>query len=224
MKDFSPKRNEFFYIKVSDLQTNRDNKLSELFGEESEISYLGANNKKVDKIYLAKFWKDKMSVNRAISDLKSKNLILEVSSIDRNTFINSIPGESVTNWINDYVYSKNLELKRKEINYQERESKFLSQYKSISAYKFPLDWFSYLPCKNCGLRPLVWEFDNGRSTACGCGENEYNHFSIKAESIMSYISRKNGSSLGYRSDELMKNWNHWVKTGEVLFEVVGGRW
>jgi hypothetical protein len=218
MKEFSPKRSEFFYIKVSDLQTNRDNKLSELFGEESRISYLGANNKKVDKIYLAKFWKDKMSVNRV---LKSKNLILEVFSIDRNTFINSIPDES---GINDYVYSKNLELKRKEINYQERESKFLSQYKAISAYKFPRNWFSYLPCPNCGLKPLVWEFDNGRSTACGCGENEYNHFSIKAESIMSYIKRNGGSSLGYISGELLLNWNQWVKTGEVLFEVVGGRW
>ena len=34
----------------------------------------------------------------------------------------------------------------------------------------------WLVCPNCNLKPLVWEFNNGRSTACGCGENEYNHF------------------------------------------------
>lgn len=26
----------------------------------------------------------------------------------------------------------------------------------------------WLPCPRCGLRPLVWEFDNGRVTAWGC--------------------------------------------------------
>lgn len=229
MKEFSPKRNEFFYIKVSDIQLNRDNKLSHLFGDDVQTFYIGANNKSVDKIYLSKFWKDKKSVYRLVTEIKNKSsilpgfkkdLILEVDSIDRNEFIKSIPDES----INDYVYLKNLKLKKEELLYQEKEAKFLSQYKAISAYRFPDNWFNYLPCPNCGLRPLVWEFNNGRSTACGCGENEYKHFSIKAESIMSYISRNGGSALGFKQSNLMDNWNHWVKTGEILFETGNGRW
>lgn len=47
----------------------------------------------------------------------------------------------------------------------------------------------WLPCPRCGLRPLVWEFDNGRSTACGCGTDGYCHWSVRAESIMSVIKR-----------------------------------
>lgn len=227
MKEFSPKRSEFFYIKVSDIQLNRDNKLSHLFGDDVQTFYIGAYNKSVDKIHLSKFWKDKISVHRMITEIKFRrvrdklsDLILEVNSIDRNEFIKSIPDES----IDDYIYLKNLKLKKEEVNYQKKETKFLSQYKCISAYKFPDDWFNYLRCPNCNLRPLVWEFNNGRSTACGCGENEYKHFSIEAESIMSYISRNSGSALGFKQDNLMNNWNHWVKTGEIIFKPVNGIW
>ena len=90
------------------------------------------------------------------------------------------------------------------------------KYKCISAYAIPKDVDQWLQCPNCGLRPLVWEFNNGSSTACGCGRNEYDHFSIHTESIMSYISRNNGSALNYRSDGLRQNWNHWAATGEEL--------
>jgi hypothetical protein len=92
----------------------------------------------------------------------------------------------------------------------------LGKYKAISAYKIPSDIDFWLECKNCKLIPLTWEFNNGRSTACGCGENEYNHFSIYSESIMSHISRNNGSAIDYDSDKLRKNWNHWVTTNEIL--------
>ena len=90
------------------------------------------------------------------------------------------------------------------------------KYKCISAYKIPDKIEDWLPCPNCGLVPLVWEFNNGRSTACGCGENEYRHHSIYSESIMSHVTRHGGSALEYDSDKLRKNWNHWVKTGEIL--------
>jgi len=244
MTEFSPRRNQFFYIKVSNIQLNRDNKLSQIFGDDTQTFYIGANNKSVDKIYLAKFWKD----NRLVTEIKNKSilpgfkkdLILEVDSIDRSEFIKSIPDESISLFTNlpndidaedyyvrlanDYVYLKNLKLKKEEVNYQEKETKFLSQYKAISAYEFPSDWYSYLPCKNCKLRPLVWEYNNGRSTACGCGENEYNHFSIRAESIMSYVSRNGGSALGFNQNDLFLKWNHWVKTGEVLFNPGNGLW
>ena len=90
------------------------------------------------------------------------------------------------------------------------------KYKAISAYQIPKDIDKWLICPNCNLRPLVWEFNNGRSTACGCGKNEYNHFSIYSESIMSYVTRHGGSALHYDSDKLRKNWNHWVHYGEEL--------
>ena len=91
-----------------------------------------------------------------------------------------------------------------------------SKYKCISAYKIPHKVDEWLACPNCGLKPLVWEFNNGRSTGCGCGKNEYNHFSIHSESIMSHVTRHSGSALEYNSHKLKENWNHWVKTGEEL--------
>ncbi len=90
------------------------------------------------------------------------------------------------------------------------------KYKAISAYQIPKDVEDWLPCPNCGLRPLTWEFNNGRSTACGCGESEYNHFSIWAESIMSHVTRNGGSALNFESYRLRLNWNHWCETGEYL--------
>jgi hypothetical protein len=90
------------------------------------------------------------------------------------------------------------------------------KYKCISAYTIPKDVEEWLQCPNCGLRPLVWEFNNGRSTACGCGKDEYDHFSIWTESIMSHVSRNNGSALGYNSGKLKMNWNHWAYKGIEL--------
>ena len=90
------------------------------------------------------------------------------------------------------------------------------KYKCISAYKIPDKPDEWLDCANCGLKPLVWEYNNGRSTGCGCGKNEYNHFSIVSESIMSHVTRHGGSALEYNSHKLKENWNHWVKTGEQL--------
>ena len=90
------------------------------------------------------------------------------------------------------------------------------KYKCISAYKIPDKPSEWLPCPNCNLIPLVWEFDNGRSTGCGCGKNEYDHFSIHSESIMSHVTRQGGSAMEYNIQKLKQNWNHWVKTGEEL--------
>jgi hypothetical protein len=90
------------------------------------------------------------------------------------------------------------------------------KYKCISAYKIPKNTEDWLDCPNCGLKPLVWEYNNGRSTGCGCGKNEYDHFSIHSESIMSHVTRNGGSALNYNSNKLMINWNHWVSTGKEL--------
>ncbi len=91
------------------------------------------------------------------------------------------------------------------------------RYKATGAYKpvsNPEEWEC---CPNCGLKPLRWCYNNDDSTACGCGESQYDHFSIHAESAMSYAKRHNWSMRGYKDAELRNNWNHWVKTGEVLF-------
>lgn len=103
-------------------------------------------------------------------------------------------------------------------------------YNCIDAYKKVPNPQKWDICPKCGLIPKVWEFNNGSSTACGCGRNQYDHFSIHAESILSYILRSETgtSALGYDNDALRKNWNHWCKTGEELFVHAGkrtdGRW
>lgn len=99
-----------------------------------------------------------------------------------------------------------------------------SWIEAIDAYKeVSGDW---LACPNCRLQPRVWEFDNGRRTACGCWTTKYNHFSVCAESICSHYKRS--AVPDYDADELRKNWNHWCKTGEELFKHASerddGRW
>jgi hypothetical protein len=111
---------------------------------------------------------------------------------------------------------------KREIVYKdtEFESKIFN-YKCIDAYKEvekPKEWEK---CKECGLIPLVWEFDNGRSTACGCGKDMYSHFSVGAKSIMSVIKESyNGKSAEkYDGDELRKNWNAYNnKQQSILLE------
>lgn len=97
----------------------------------------------------------------------------------------------------------------------------------IDAYEDADESWSCCPC--CGLRPKYWEFNNGRSTACGCWESRYDHFSINAESIMSVHKRTGGKKMTeYDSGALKNNWNHWCKTGEVNFKHASkrddGRW
>jgi len=102
----------------------------------------------------------------------------------------------------------------------------IDAYKDI---KNPDEWES---CIRCGLKPKVWVFDNGRDTACRCFENKYKHWAIYAESIGSFYDRKRmvfqttGAEIEaeYDDDELRKNWNHYNKTGEIIFErPKGGR-
>ena len=96
--------------------------------------------------------------------------------------------------------------------------RFRSQvHNLIDDYKFPDNVEEWLPCPECGLRPKVWEFDNGRDAACGCHNSMYDHRSIAAESILSLVHRQNGSCLGYDRDALRNNWNHWCETGEDRF-------
>lgn len=104
-----------------------------------------------------------------------------------------------------------------------------SHYECIDAYVEPDNFYGeWLTCPCCGLKPKVWEFNNGRSTACGCGNNRYDHFSVHAESVMSVVLRSGGSAREYKSDNLRKNWNEYCETminpcshGDLYFL---GRW
>ena len=92
----------------------------------------------------------------------------------------------------------------------------LGKYKATPAYEIPKNINQWLNCRNCKLKPLTWCYDNGSSTACGCGENEYNKFSIYTESIMSYLVRNNLSAINYNYDKLRINWNYWVINNNLL--------
>lgn len=215
------KRDLFYCVEIADKSVVRDNQLSELLGEKFTKVYHSPIGQ-TDFIYCAKFWKDKDSAIRFINYRKRDQYHLVEMS--REQFIDSIPDNKVfeanldLKGFNKEVYQKNIELKNQESKYQKVWNEYRKRYKCISAYKKVKKAQYWLPCKDCGLIPLVWEFDNGRSTGCGCGENEYNHHSIHAESIMSYVKRHNGSALGFISDELQMNWNQWVKTGQDIFK------
>jgi len=94
----------------------------------------------------------------------------------------------------------------------------MTKHLAIEAYQYPPNLDDWWTCPLCNLKPKVWEFDNGRRTACGCGKNEYDHFSIFAEDIMSVIrsSPSGTSAAAYDPDELRKNWNAWCQARRVL--------
>jgi len=84
----------------------------------------------------------------------------------------------------------------------------------IDAYQYVAADQEWLFCPACNLKPKVWCFDNGRSTACGCWNDRYDIFSIKDESIMSVYTRTGGTS-EYDGDGLRKNWNKYCESGIV---------
>jgi hypothetical protein len=108
-------------------------------------------------------------------------------------------------------FSKFLKMKEDEIKRNINISIINDEYRCTSFYKIPKSVMLWSKCPKCNLYPLVNEFDNGSYTGCGCI-----NFSIHTESIMSNVIRNNGSVLYFDSDNLRKNWNHWVKTGEDL--------
>lgn len=95
----------------------------------------------------------------------------------------------------------------------------------IDAYK-ETDW-QECPC--CELKPMVWRFDNGLSTACGCWDSIYDHFSVCSESIMSVHIRTDGKWMDqYKSKQLKLSWDEYCATminpcshGDLRFE---GKW
>lgn len=78
----------------------------------------------------------------------------------------------------------------------------------------------WVACTKCGHLPRLWLFNNGKSAACQCFQRYGNH--VRSESILSKVNR--GAPLDDEyCDELRDNWNHWVKTEEIL-ELEEGMW
>ena len=208
------KRDIFYCVVIEDKSVTRDNKLSELFGDPVNLVYHNPS-RSTEHIYCAKFWKDKNSALQHMRTRPNRRLI----ELTRDEFINSIPDKDLDVTLAvDATYLKNLHQKAEEIKYKKTWKEYRKKYKAIESYVKVSDPQWWLPCKDCQLIPLVREFNNGRSTACGCGKNEYDHHSIHAESIMSFVTRNNGSALGYNTSELRMNWNQWVKTGQDFFK------
>ncbi len=88
-----------------------------------------------------------------------------------------------------------------------------ADYDLIDAFRDP-DGAPWTPCPRCNLPPKVWLFDNGRHTGCGCRENTYRHFAVRAESIMSCY-RRTGNTVEYDSGALRVAWESYCTTGET---------
>ena len=80
------------------------------------------------------------------------------------------------------------------------------EWATIDAYVPVPDNEDWKECPKCLKRPRVWIFDNGRYAKCQCGE-KYDGARVSAEAIGQYVSRNNGSIVGYNDDELRLNWN-----------------
>ena len=113
-------------------------------------------------------------------------------------------------------------------NHGYKVSSFVKEPICIDVFVEPNNPDMWLNCPCCGLKPKIWEFDNGRQTACGCANDKYNHFSVVAESIMSCHVRNNGNLSEYDGDALRKNWNEYCQTmvspcshGDLYLE---GKW
>ena len=202
------KRDIFYYFEVADKSAQRDTKLAELFGEEVKRIYY-APLTTTDKIYRAKFWKDESAIIRAKGNFNYPDNMI-IHQLYREDWINIIPDGLDEK---DGFYLSNLHTKKKEVKANVEWLEFRKKYKASNAYTRVKDPQWWLPCKDCGLIPLVWEFNNGRSTACACDH------SIQAESVFSVMTRNNLSAVGYNPSDLRMNWNQWVKTGQDVFSI-----
>ena len=96
-------------------------------------------------------------------------------------------------------------------------------YLCIDDYVEPRNKEDWKECPKCSLKPKVWLFNNGCSTACGCGENKYDHFSVRIESILS-VYKRTGKTAEYKGEDgLKEKWNHYCNTGEVI-PLEKGKW
>jgi len=215
-------RRPFYYIKVEGLATKRDNIILDLLDEDVVIKYYSVNSyaTTVD-LLITRYWKsEKTARDFGRKYFKGEHTIMTMKPKEFiDMFEKSLKDVELTDeYKENHIYQKNIRYLETEKQLQGKIKNNKHQYKCIDAYESVTNYDDWAICPNCKLKPLVWDFNNGSSTACGCGESIYNHFSIESESIMSYIKRNDGSALNYPHNALQNNWNHWVRTGEVLFD------
>lgn len=227
---------DYYYVEITDKAKERNNIIDDILGEEKE-----ENRFLMDRKTLLTTTDLKYAYFRQNVSYQIKNEIENMSSISTyklhhlsaKGFIKLMEGEVDSNngkgGVNDpklVEYFRNIKKKNKEVKTQDKIKLLRENYNCIDSYISAKEPHNWLPCPNCDLIPLVWEFNNGRSTGCGCGESVYDHPSVHAESIMSHVKRNDGSVQTYNTYELRNNWNHWVETGEHLFtrEKYPDRW
>ena len=104
-----------------------------------------------------------------------------------------------------------------------RVENFLWKYNVPDFYEEVENNDNWLACKECGEKPRVWAFNNGRHARCCCGEM-YSADKARAESVMSYHKRNPDDMSGYGHDDLRKAWNKWIETGEPQDQLPKGWW
>jgi hypothetical protein len=98
----------------------RDDKIAQLFGEQTYTYFLGPNNSKVEEIYNARFWKDFNAAEGTGFKLrkKSPSAIVELKTLDRYSFIDAIPDHIEPKGMqHPYTTLRNISMKRSEIEY-----------------------------------------------------------------------------------------------------------
>jgi len=178
-KEYFSKRDNFYCLVITDVVSRRDDKISDIFGIPYKTFYLGDGL--TSDISLARFWKDIYTIgqyvaNRAvvINDIISlkNDVIFEIKVLNREEFLDCIPDEYE---VNNYFSIRNLKLKAKETKYKRKWDIFRKKYKASVDYVKVINPHYWIPCKICGLIPLISTDNDIESTACGCD------YSIKVE-------------------------------------------
>lgn len=93
------------------------------------------------------------------------------------------------------------------MKYNTKVFKWNNYYEDIENVE---DW---LECPVCGIIPKIFDRDYVRQVQCACseGDSEILRRTIVAEPI-GYFVKRTGGFAGYDENELMNNWNNWVKS------------
>jgi len=84
------------------------------------------------------------------------------------------------------------------------------EYSVIDAYKPLEDDSDWLACPDCGMKPRIWEFDNGRFAKCAC-DHKYDPAPVRAKDTMTHHREFDGDFTNYDHDELRNNWNKYIE-------------
>jgi hypothetical protein len=123
-----PRGNHFYYIEVWDRSLLRDSVISDILGEDSlKPFYVNGSQRqlnRVNKIQCALFWKTQGSAEYRIETLKrnrpNDDCKYLVKELNREEFIDIIPDDFKGNKFENTCWLTNVELKKREINYQKK--------------------------------------------------------------------------------------------------------